>query len=180
MPAERLSIYVRNVSFPAIESGRPLYVNGITVNKTTQTVESAAAGGAFHIEDIYPLIDGGRYPVKRIVGERVEVWADIYRDGHDVVSAALVWRRERDREWRREPMSQHGNDRWGGSFAPAQPGRYVYAIEAWTDEFATWRHGFELKQQAGADLTLDAIEGAGMLTKAQAGGPPAGAGILRP
>ena len=54
------------------------------MNKTTQTVESAAAGGAFHIEDVYPLIDGGRFPVKRIVGERVEVWADIYRDGHDV------------------------------------------------------------------------------------------------
>src|SRR3984885_1152563 len=178
MPGQRLCIYVRNVSFPAIETGRLSHVNGITVNKTTQTVESAAAG-AFHIQDVYPLIDGGRFPVKRIVGERIEVWADIYRDGHDVVSAALVWRRERDREWRREPMSQHGNDRWGGSFAPDQPGRYVYAIEAWTDEFATWRHGFELKQQAGADLTLDAIEGAGMLTKAQAGGHAAAAVILR-
>ena len=95
MPGERLCIYVRSVSFPASETGRCFHVNGITVNKTTQTVESAAAGGAFHIEDVYPLIDGGRFPVKRIVGERVEVWADIYRDGHDVVSAALVWRRER-------------------------------------------------------------------------------------
>ena len=149
------------------------------MNKTTQTVESAAAGGAFHIEDIYPLIDGGRFPVKRIVGEPVEVWADIYRDGHDIVSAALVWRRERDREWRREPMIHHSNDRWSGSFVPDQPGRHVYAIEAWTDEFATWRHGFELKQKAGADLTLDAIEGAGMLTKAQSGGQAAASVILR-
>jgi starch synthase (maltosyl-transferring) len=149
------------------------------VNKTTQTVESAAASGAFHIEDVYPLIDGGRFPVKRIVGERVEVWADIYRDGHDVVSAELVWRLERDREWRREPMTLSTNDRWGGSFVPEQPGRYVYAIEAWTDEFATWRRGFELKQKAGADLTLDAIEGAGMLTKAQAGSQAAVAVILQ-
>ena len=77
--------------------GRRFHVSGITVNKTTQTVESAAAGGAFHIEDVYPLIDGGRFPVKRIVGERIDVWADIYRDGHDVVTAALVWRREQDR-----------------------------------------------------------------------------------
>ena len=76
-------------------------------------------------------------------------------------------------------MIHHSNDRWGGSFVPDQPGRYVYAIEAWTDEFATWRHGFELKQKAGADLTLDALEGAGMLTKAQAGGPAASAVILR-
>jgi starch synthase (maltosyl-transferring) len=179
MRGERLCIYVRNVSFPAQETGRCFHVNGITVNKTTQTVESAAAGGAFHIEDVYPLIDGGRFPVKRVAGERFEVWADIYRDGHDVVNAALVWRREQDREWRREPMTHHSNDRWGGSFVPDQPGRYVYAIEAWTDEFATWRHGFELKQKAGADLTLEAIEGAGMLTKAQAGGNVAAAVILR-
>jgi starch synthase (maltosyl-transferring) len=149
------------------------------VNKTAQTVESAAAGGAFHIEDVYPQIDGGRFPVKRIAGERVEVWADIYRDGHDVIDCALVWRLEQDREWRRAPMIHHENDRWGGWFVPEQPGRYVYAIEAWTDEFATWRHGFELKQKAGADLTLDAIEGAGMLTKAQAGGHAAAAVILR-
>ena len=158
--------------------GRHFHADGITVNKTTQTAESAAAG-AFHIEDVYPLMDGGRFPVKRIVGERVEVWADIYRDGHDVATASLVWRRERDREWRRQPMVHHGNDRWGGSFIPDQPGRYVYAIEAWTDEFATWRHGFQLKQKAGVDLTLDAIEGAGMLTKAQAGGNRAAAVILR-
>jgi starch synthase (maltosyl-transferring) len=179
MRGERLCMYVRSVSFPAQETGRCFHVNGITVNKTTQTVESAAAGGAFHIEDVYPRIDGGRFPVKRVAGERIEVWADIYRDGHDVVNAALVWRREQDREWRREPMTHHSNDRWAGSFVPDQPGRYVYAIEAWTDEFATWRHGFELKQKAGADLTLEAIEGAGMLTKAQAGSNAAAAVILR-
>src|SRR3984885_13917454 len=174
--------------------GRRFYVSGITVNKTSQTVESAAAGGAFHIEDVYPIIDGGRFPIKRIVGERIDVWADLYRDGHEIVSAALVWRRERDRDWqrgalvgRRErdrdwqrvPMTHHSNDRWGGSFVPDTIGRYVYAIEAWTDEFATWRHGFELKQKAGVDLTLDAIEGAGMLTKAQNGSKSAAAVILR-
>jgi starch synthase (maltosyl-transferring) len=148
------------------------------VNRTTQ-VESIAGGGAFHIEDVYPTIDGGRFPVKRIVGERIEVWADIYRDGHDIIAAALIWRLEGERDWQRAPMNHHSNDRWGGSFVPDRIGRHVYAIEAWTDEFATWRHGFELKQKAGADLSLDAIEGAGMLTKAQAGGKEASAVILR-
>jgi len=147
------------------------------VNKTTQTVESA--GGTFHIEDVYPLIDGGRFPVKRIVGERVEIWADIYRDGHDVTAAALIWRHEREREWHREPMTLHNNDRWSGSFVPDEVGRHLYAIEAWTDAFATWRRGFELKQKAGADVTLDAIEGAAMLTKAQGGGHDATAVILK-
>ncbi len=147
------------------------------MNKTTQTVESA--GGTFHIEDVYPLIDGGRFPVKRIVGERVEIWADIYRDGHDVTAAALIWRHEREREWHREPMTLHDNDRWSGSFVPDQVGRHLYAIEAWTDAFATWRRGFELKQKAGADVTLDAIEGAAMLTKAQGGGHDETAVILK-
>ena len=78
--------------------------------------------GAFHIEDVFPSIDGGRFAVKRIVGEPVEVWADIYRDGHEVIAAALVWRREVDREWRREPMTMHSNDRWRGSFVPDAAG----------------------------------------------------------
>ena len=147
------------------------------MNITTQTVESAA--GTFHIEDVYPSIDGGRYPVKRIVGERVEVWADVYRDGHEVVAVALIWRGELDHEWRREPMTMYENDRWFGSFVPDAPGRYLYAIEAWTDEFATWRHGFELKQKASTDLTLDAIEGAGLLTRAKAGGRAAATVILK-
>jgi starch synthase (maltosyl-transferring) len=170
-------VWVQGVSFHVNETGRRSLVNGITVNKATQTVESAT--GTFHIENVYPLIDGGRFPVKRIVGERVEVWADIYRDGHDVTAAALIWRRESEREWQRAPMTHHGDDRWVGYFVPEQLGHYVYAVEAWTDEFATWRHGFELKQKAGADVALDAIEGAGMLTKAQAGGQQATAVILR-
>jgi starch synthase (maltosyl-transferring) len=148
------------------------------VTKTAQTVEGASAG-AFHIEDVYPLIDGGRFPVKRIVGERIEVWADIYRDGHDITAAALVWRRESERKWRRAPMTQHSNDRWFAVFIPDKIGRYVYAIEAWTDEFATWRHGFELKQKAGANVTVDAIEGANLLTKTSTTDPEAAALISR-
>jgi starch synthase (maltosyl-transferring) len=149
------------------------------VNKTIQTVESAAASGAFLIEDVYPLVDGGRFPVKRVAGERVEVWADIYRDGNDAVSAALIWRHEHDREWQRTPMFHHGDDRWGGTFTPPEPGHYVYAIEAWTDEFATWRHGLTLRQRSGADVTLDAIEGAALLTKAHGADQDAAAIILR-
>ncbi len=178
MAIKRLFIEVSGAPVPQCGAGRASHVNGITVNKTTQTVESAGAG-AFHIEDLYPSVDGGRVPVKRIAGERVEVWADIYRDGHDVTAAALVWRRERDRGWHRERMSLHSNDRWSGSFVPPEPGRYVYAIEAWTDEFATWKHGFELKQKAGTDVSLDAVEGAGMLTKARAGSADATTLILR-
>ena len=149
------------------------------MNKTIQTVESAAAGSAFLIEDIYPLIDGGRFAVKRIAGERIEVWADIHRGGDAVISAALIWRGEQDREWRSEPMIHHGNDRWCGAFTPNEPGQYVYVIEAWTDEFATWSNAVARKQRTGADVSLDAIEGAGLLTKAHGAGQDAAAVIIR-
>jgi starch synthase (maltosyl-transferring) len=149
------------------------------VNKTTQITDRVAAGGAFLIEDIYPSIDGGRFAVKRIAGEPVEVWADIYRGGDGVIAAALVWRRETDQDFQRVPMQHHGNDRWAGTFTPPTPGRHVYAIEAWTDDFATWRQGFERGQSAGQDVTLDALEGAAMLTKAHGARPAAAAVILR-
>jgi starch synthase (maltosyl-transferring) len=55
---------------------------------------------AFHIEEVHPSIDCGRFAVKRIVGEPIEVQADIYRDGHDIIAADLIWRREPDNEWR--------------------------------------------------------------------------------
>src|SRR3954463_14607543 len=97
--------------------GRYPYVSGITVNRTTQ-VESIAGSGAFHIEDVYPIVDGGRFPGKRIVGERIDVRAGIYRAGHDIIAATLIWRREGERDWQRAPMTQHSNDRWGGSFTP--------------------------------------------------------------
>lgn len=148
------------------------------MNKSNRLVGTIARD-AFHIEDIYPSIDGARFAVKRVVGESIDVWADIFRDGHDIVAAALIWRREQDTEWNRTPMRLHNNDRWTASFTPQYIGRHVYAIEAWTDEFATWRHSFELKQAAGQDVALDALEGAGLLTKAQSGSAEASALILR-
>ncbi len=148
------------------------------MNKSFQLVEGAA-GGAFHFEEIYPAVDCGRFPVKRIAGERVEVWADVYRDGFGVIKVRLVWRRDGEREWHSAPMTHHADDRWVGSFVTGAPGRYTYAIEAWTDAFATWREAFARKHQTGADTTVEAIEGAGMLTKARAGGPDATAVILR-
>ena len=134
---------------------------------------TAVSSHAYHIENVFPSVDCGRFPVKRIVGETVEVWADIYRDGHDVITADLIWRREPDTDWQRTPMFHDGDDRWVGAFQPAAAGLYVYAIEAWTDEFATWRHGYEQKRKAGVATDLDAMEGAALLPHALDGGQEA-------
>ncbi len=120
-------------------------------------------GTRFRVEDIYPCVDGGRYPVKRIAGEAVDVWADIFREGLDVIAATLLWKPEQATGWRHEPMTLHNNDRWHGTFVPFEPGRYLFAIETWTDQFATWRKEFLLKQHAGQDVSLEAREGAQLL-----------------
>jgi starch synthase (maltosyl-transferring) len=134
---------------------------------------AASIGGLaakrFFIEDIYPTVDGGRFPVKRIVGEAVDVWADIVRDGHEVYAAAVRWRREIDTAWNTVAMRHHGNDRWVARFTPPEPGLYVYLIEAWTDDYATWRRDFLRKQEAGQAGALEALEGAALLAQASPG-----------
>ncbi len=119
-------------------------------------------------EDVYPSIECGRFPVKRIVDEVFEVWADIFREGHDVLAATLHWRRNKEKSWRSAPMQLHGNDRWHGAFVPRLPGQYVYAIEAWTDRFATWRRDYLLKRDAGEDVSVERSVGRQMLAEAMA------------
>jgi starch synthase (maltosyl-transferring) len=121
---------------------------------------AAAAGSArFRFEDIYPSVDGGRSAVKRITGEPIAVWADVFRDGHDLIGAALRWRRDGAKRWTREAMRLDNNDRWTATFTPAEPGDYVFEIEAWSDAFASWRKGTLLKQKAGQDISVDLDEG---------------------
>jgi starch synthase (maltosyl-transferring) len=134
----------------------------VTANVTIPSIGDIS-GRRIYIEDIYPVLDAGRFPVKRVVGETVEVWADIFRDGHAVLAAELLWRPEAANRWSRVPMRLAQNDRWCASFTPNYPGRYVYAIEAWTDDFATWRRDFLAKQKAGMDVALEIEEGCDLL-----------------
>jgi starch synthase (maltosyl-transferring) len=122
-----------------------------------------SSGRRFSIEGIYPCVDAGQFPVKRTAGEAIDVWADIFRDGHAVIAAALLWRREGETNWQTSPMRYFDNDRWVGGFTPPQPGRYRYTIEAWTDAVATWRRDFLLKREAGLNVTLEAREGRALL-----------------
>jgi len=133
----------------------------VTANASIRSVGDLSRH-RIYIEDVYPLVDGGRFPVKRTIGEEVEVWADIFRDGQVVLAAELLWRREGEK-WFRVPMALHDNDRWMGSFTPHKSGRYVYAIEAWTDVFATWRRDFLAKRAAGMDIRLEVEEGRNLL-----------------
>src|SRR5690606_16728824 len=96
-----------------------------------------------NIENVVPQIDCGKYPIKRVVNERVEVRADIFTDGHDKVQAILLYRKiQKGKEkWQQSPMYFIGNDHWQGSFVPDQEGMYEFTIAAWVDHFTTWQEG---------------------------------------
>src|SRR5213596_1380722 len=101
------------------------------------------------IENLQPLIDGGRYPIKRIVGEDLVVDADIFKDGHDVVAAILKWRVLGKRPWRETPMNFVDNDRWRGVCTLYDETIHEYTVEAWTDTFRSWQAEFTKKFEAG-------------------------------
>jgi len=119
------------------------------------------------IENLQPLIDGGRYPIKRIVGEDLVVEADIFKDGHDVVAAILKWRVLGKRAWRETPMNFVDNDRWRGICTLYDEDIHEYTVEAWTDAFRSWQEEFAKKFEAGiSDLRSEALEGAAVVEAA--------------
>jgi starch synthase (maltosyl-transferring) len=116
------------------------------------------------IENLQPLIDGGRYPIKRITGEDLAVEADIFKDGHDVVAAILKWRVLGKRAWRETPMNFVDNDRWRGVCTLYEQDIHEYTVEAWTDTFRSWQAEFTKKFEAGiSDLRSEALEGAALV-----------------
>ena len=118
------------------------------------------------IESVTPEIDGGRYPIKRVVGEEIVVEADIFADGHDVLSAVLKFRQGAKARWTETPMRPLVNDRWRGSFTVQQLGRALYAIEAWVNHFESWRHDLEKKVKVGMDVAVELVVGSRLLTEA--------------
>jgi starch synthase (maltosyl-transferring) len=119
------------------------------------------------IENLQPLINGGRYPIKRVVGEDVVVEADVFKDGHDVVAATLKWRVLGESRWHETPMAFLDNDRWRGAFTLYDAAVHEYTVEAWIDTFRGWQHEFTTKFAAGIhDLTSESLEGAALLEAA--------------
>ncbi|OYW74982.1 MAG: hypothetical protein B7Z37_15385 [Verrucomicrobia bacterium 12-59-8] len=129
------------------------------------------------IENFYPCLDGGRHPVKRVIDEPLDVWCDIFKDGHDVMSAVLRWRLTGSRRWFEEPMKPQENDRWHGQCSFAKAGRWEYVVEAWGDTFRSWKKTFAVRVQTqDPDVPIEALEGARLLRdaakRARAAGVP--------
>jgi starch synthase (maltosyl-transferring) len=117
------------------------------------------------IEGVQPVVDGGRYPAKRTVGERVDVTAHIFGDGHDHVRARVSYRYESDQQWKTVMMKEGYNDEWTGTFYVDSKGKYLFKVTAWIDHFETWHDGIVKKAAAKVDVKVELAEGALMLRK---------------
>ena len=115
------------------------------------------------IESVEPQVDCGRYRAKAVAGDEIGVSADIYRDGPSVLAAAVRFRGPGDKKWSEERMTHVDNDRWAGSFTPDRIGVWEFAVEGWTDRFATWRRDLIKRVEAGQDVDVELQEGAQIL-----------------
>jgi starch synthase (maltosyl-transferring) len=116
------------------------------------------------IQRVTPQVDCGRYAVKRTEGERVEVTADIFRDGHEQLGAAIRFKPAGATRWQEAPLEALGNDHWAGSFAVNRCGPWCFRVEAWVDRIASFQDELRRKTAAGqTDLAGELAEGAALL-----------------
>ena len=120
------------------------------------------------VEGIKPQVDGGAFAIKRVVGDIVLVEADAFADGHDVISCVVLYRKEGAAEWAESPMKALVNDRWHGSFQVTELGRYQYTVMGWVNRFETWQHDLHKRVDAGQDVSVQLLIGAGLITDAAA------------
>jgi len=119
------------------------------------------------IERVSPEIDGGRFAIKRVVGEAVVVEADVFADGHDQVACqVLYWQGKNTLQ--SSPMRPLGNDRWRGEFSVEDLSPYQYTVEAWIDPFRTWLVGLSKQVAAGQDVHVELLIGTELIEEAAA------------
>ena len=120
------------------------------------------------IQDVRPSVDGGRHPVKAIVGECLTVEATVFRHGHDRARAAVRWCPPGEEGIRETPMTlvNPGLDLWRGELRLEQIGRYRFTIVGWTDPFASWVEELGKRVKAEqADVASEIAEGCALVAR---------------
>jgi starch synthase (maltosyl-transferring) len=132
--------------------------------------------GRIPVTQVRPVVDGGRWPAKAIVGETVPVTATVFREGHDAVAATVVAtppRRARSKKPQpdvvaRMRMGAPGTDRWHADVTLDQEGDWTFRVEGWSDPIGTWRHDAQIKIPLEQDVELVCEEGARLHERAAA------------
>ncbi|MFW6138935.1 MAG: alpha-1,4-glucan--maltose-1-phosphate maltosyltransferase [Spirochaetota bacterium] len=118
------------------------------------------------IENLSPEIEEGEFAAKRVKGENVRATADIFADGHDAISALLLYRYGSNSRWQSTPMRHLVNDRWEGVFQVKKQGIYYYTVTGWIDHFRTWQNDLKKKWEAGQEVGVELLMGVEYLEEA--------------
>ncbi|MBV8781184.1 MAG: DUF3416 domain-containing protein, partial [Phycisphaerae bacterium] len=159
----------------AIEANAPSKRNSVSLTGDQSAADSSAPPDAkahldgrarVVIENVVPIVDAGRFAVKRSVGETVIVEVDAFTDGHDKISVALLHRTVGSEHWIESDMEPLINDRWSGKFPVHSVGWHEFTVVAWVDHFATWRYDFQKRVTAGQNVSVDLQIGAAIVEEA--------------
>ncbi|HEY0046391.1 MAG TPA: alpha-1,4-glucan--maltose-1-phosphate maltosyltransferase [Flavobacterium sp.] len=112
------------------------------------------------IQNVQPQLHDGKYDIKRITGQNVNVTADVFADGHDIIACSVMYKHEDDEAWFEERMKPLSNDEWTASFVVDKQGNYKFYVEGWVDYALNWQHGTERKLQDNQRVTSELLEGA--------------------
>jgi starch synthase (maltosyl-transferring) len=117
------------------------------------------------IESVAPVVDSGRFAAKATIGEPVPVVVDVFAEGHDAVDAVVRWRQVTPvrRAWNEARLVHLGNDRWTATFVPDDLGRWEYQTIGWSARNVTWWNGVLKKIDADVDVSIELLEGTGLL-----------------
>jgi starch synthase (maltosyl-transferring) len=129
------------------------------------------------IDAVLPVVDGGRFPVKRIAGEAVGIEAHCFTDGHDKLRVVLRWHAIGASDEYEVDMQPQPNDVWLAAFTPPRAGRYRYTVVAWVDHFESWRHELE-RREIQADIRVALQVGAALIDEAAGRATGSDAAIL--
>jgi starch synthase (maltosyl-transferring) len=112
------------------------------------------------IENVLPQLNGGSFAIKRIVGQKVFVTAEVFSDGHDVVECCVKFKHESENNWNEVRMAHIQNDEWSAEFQVDKQGKYTYFVEGWVDYALNWQHGTERKINDNQYVKSELLEGA--------------------
>ncbi|MGL4831098.1 MAG: maltotransferase domain-containing protein [Propionibacteriaceae bacterium] len=129
--------------------------------------------GRIPVTTIAPVIEGGAYPAKATVDERITLSACVFRDGHDAVGAMvdLVSPQGDHRRIELHRSEPCGLDIWSVQIALDHCGLWQFSVIGYHPEWETWRHHAAVKLAAVMDLELVCLEGRDLIHRACAGVP---------
>ncbi|WP_372975834.1 maltotransferase domain-containing protein, partial [Muriicola sp.] len=111
------------------------------------------------IENVNPQLQCGTYFIKRVVGEKVIVHADVLGDGHDVIQAEVAFKHEAAKSFTYVRMDHLGNDVYKAEFKVDKQGFYEYKVQGWVDNPLNWQHGIEAKLKDGQTVISELLDG---------------------